>query len=278
LRLPSQQSAPASNQSAAARPDRRAAAARVRWEVDLYEPVKWFLEARGYVVKGEVRGCDVVAVRGPDEPVVVELKRTINLGLVLQGVDRFAITDLVYLAVPAAPAATDQTMRAFTPAHPGIRRLCRRLGLGLLAVAAEGGVEIVLDPEPYRLPRRNKARAARLLREHARRQGDPTRGGGTGGKPIVTAYRQEALRCAWLLHRNGGGPLTVETLREGAAAPNAGRLLYRNVYGWFEPAGREIYRLTAEGERGLATFAGDFAMGGEGEEVGTTARHAEPTV
>ena len=65
-----------------------------------------FLEDLGYEVKGEVRGCDVVAIRpgggGPvDPPVVVELKLAFTLGFVLQGVDRLAITDLVYLAVPA---------------------------------------------------------------------------------------------------------------------------------------------------------------------------------
>ena len=32
-------------------------------EQDLYAPVKRFLEDLGYEVKGEVRGCDVVAVR-----------------------------------------------------------------------------------------------------------------------------------------------------------------------------------------------------------------------
>src|SRR3954451_2163728 len=77
-------------------------------EQDLYEPVKRFLEDLGYEVKGEVRGCDVVAVRpgggGPaDAPVVVELKLAFTLGFVLQGVDRLAVTDLVYLAAPTAP-------------------------------------------------------------------------------------------------------------------------------------------------------------------------------
>ena len=54
----------------------------------------------------------------------------------------------------------------------------------------------------------------------------------------MTAYRQEALRCAALLHQQGGGPMPVALLREQAEAPNATRILYRNVYGWFEPAGR----------------------------------------
>jgi hypothetical protein len=43
-------------------------------EVALYLPVKAFLERQGYVVRGEVRGCDLVACRGNEEPVIVELK------------------------------------------------------------------------------------------------------------------------------------------------------------------------------------------------------------
>ena len=31
-------------------------------ETDLYRPIKQFLEARGYVVKGEIGPCDVVTV------------------------------------------------------------------------------------------------------------------------------------------------------------------------------------------------------------------------
>lgn len=49
-------------------------------ETDLYPPVKAFLEAQGYVVKAEVARCDVVAVRGDEPPVVVELKTRFNLG------------------------------------------------------------------------------------------------------------------------------------------------------------------------------------------------------
>ncbi len=95
-------------------------------ESDLYAPVKALLEGQGYVVKGEVRGCDVVAVRCAEPPVVIELKRTFGLGLVLQGVDRLALTDLVYLAVGAWPKQMKR-----------VKRLCRRLGLGLMIVVGE---------------------------------------------------------------------------------------------------------------------------------------------
>jgi hypothetical protein len=214
--------------------------------------VKRFLQARGLEAKGEVRGCDVVAVAPaePELPVVVELKRAVTLAAVLQCVDRFAVTDLVYLAVPAAGLPRSRRGR------DGFRRLCRRLGLGLLAVSAEGAVDALAEPLPAsRAPRRNRLRAARVLAEHARRRGDPTPGGRPGGVRQMTAYRQRALRCAAVLHSApGGGALPVRAVREAAAAPDAGRILYRNVYGWFEPVGRDLYRLTEIGVRDLAAL------------------------
>ena len=43
-------------------------------ESDLYLPLKRFLESQNYEVKGEVHDCDTLAVRGKEDPVVVELK------------------------------------------------------------------------------------------------------------------------------------------------------------------------------------------------------------
>ena len=51
-------------------------------EADLYEPIKRFLESQGYEVKGEVGDCDVVARRGDEAPVIVELKTRFSLPLV----------------------------------------------------------------------------------------------------------------------------------------------------------------------------------------------------
>jgi hypothetical protein len=75
-------------------------------EADLYAPVKRFLERQGYDVKGEVRGCDLVARRGEEPLVIVELKLRFNLALVLQGVERLALSDAVYLAVPRRVGTT----------------------------------------------------------------------------------------------------------------------------------------------------------------------------
>jgi hypothetical protein len=47
-----------------------------RSETSLYGPLKRYLETIGFTVKGEVCGCDLVAIRGDEQPVVVigELK------------------------------------------------------------------------------------------------------------------------------------------------------------------------------------------------------------
>lgn len=69
-------------------------------ETSLYPPVKAFLEGLGFAVKGEVGGCDLVALARDGTPIVVigELKLSFNLELVLQAVDRATACDEVWLA------------------------------------------------------------------------------------------------------------------------------------------------------------------------------------
>jgi hypothetical protein len=216
-------------------------------ESDLYPPVKAFLEGQGYEVKAEVGRCDVFATRGGEAPVIVELKRSFNLALLLQGIDRLAVTDRVYLAV-ARPRGRGRGASVY---RRDVRKLCRRVGLGLLAVTTTpGGVEVVLDPLPYR-PRASRKRRGLLLGEHARRVGDPNRGGVTR-TPIMTAYRQEAVRCAVLIQ--GAGRASLATLRATGAVPNAARILGRDVYGWFQRVERATYALTDRARRDLARF------------------------
>jgi hypothetical protein len=219
-------------------------------EAALYLPVKQFLERRGYEVKGEVRGCDLVAWRGEEPPIIVELKLRFSLLLVLQGIDRLAMTERVYLAVPRPERRARGGPLA--PERPEIRRLCRRLGLGLMLVGlARKTVEVLEEPVPYR-PRQAKSRALRLVDEFSRRIGDANTGGAVG-VPLVTAYRQDALRCARALAL--GGPMRVGALRAAAEVPRAARILQHNVYGWFNRIERGIYALTPEGDQALSRFA-----------------------
>ena len=159
-------------------------------ESSLYLPVKRFLEKLGFEVKGEVCGCDLVALDGgaPQAVVIGELKLTFTLDLVLQAVDRTAACDEVWLAVRASRRGRGRE------GDPRVKKLCRYLGFGLLAVFASGKVEVIVEPVPWR-PRRDGKRRSRIVEEHRRRRGDPAAGGSTR-QPIMTAYRQQALACA----------------------------------------------------------------------------------
>jgi hypothetical protein len=220
-------------------------------ESDLYPAVKAFLEKQGYTVKSEIRGCDVVALRAGEPPVIVELKITFSLALLLQGVDRLSLTDRVYLAV-SRPRG--RRARGVSVYRREIRDVCRRVGLGLMTVApgrTAAAVEVVADPTPYR-PRRRTKELTRLLGEHARRAGDPNCGGVTR-TPIVTAYRQEALRCALLIRQ--GGRANIKMLRETGVVPNVSKILQRDVYGWFRRRERATYELTDRAQQDINRFA-----------------------
>lgn len=214
-------------------------------ETDLYLPVKAFLEAQGYEVKAEIGACDLMARRGDEAPVIVELKTSFSLALVLQGVARQGLFEHVYLAVPLKTSG-------WGPRYRDVLALCRRLGLGLLAVriGREATVEAHLDPGPYQ-PRRNTARAGRLLREFDRRVGDPNLGGSTRVKRM-TAYRQDAIRLAQAL---ADGPQKPATLAKSLTIPRAGDMLRDDHYGWFERVERGLYGLTPQGRAALADLA-----------------------
>ena len=209
-------------------------------ETALYLPIKSFLEAAGYAVKGEIGGCDLVGLTDGEPPVVVicELKMTFNLELVLQAVDRAAASDEVWIAARvSAKGKGREGDRRF-------RDLCRRLGFGMLTVSDSDLVDIVVSPVAP-MPRKNARRRSRLVDEHRRRKGDPALGGSTR-KPIMTAYRQQALACAAAIENGAQRP---KDMRE--AAPKAPQILRDNVYGWFERIDRGIYALTELGIEAL---------------------------
>ncbi|WOI56455.1 DUF2161 domain-containing phosphodiesterase [Palleronia sp. LCG004] len=207
-------------------------------ETDLYAPLKAFLESQGYEVKGEVGRVDLMAVRGAEPPVLVEMKLSFTLSLVHQGIDRQALSDWVYLAVP----------------HPkgGVRKrplaLCRRLGLGLVTVRMNDAlVTVHCDPAPF-APRRFPARQGRLLREFARLEGDPNIGGGTR-RGLMTAYRQDALRCA--AHLAVEGPARGAETARATGVATATRIMRDNHHGWFRKVRTGVYDLSEAGHRAI---------------------------
>jgi hypothetical protein len=77
--------------------------------------------------------------------------------------------------------------------------------------------------------------------------------GGSSRTPIVTAYRQDALRCVRAL--KAAGPMRLRELRVLSGVAAAAPILQRNVYGWFDRVGRGTYELTGTGEQALNRFA-----------------------
>lgn len=230
-------------------------------ETSLYPPVKRFLEQLGYAVKGEVGHCDIVGLRDDDAVVVIcELKMAFNLELILQGVDRATAGDEIWLAAQLSSRGKGRE------SDPRYRNLCRRLGFGLLGVSASGRVDILVSPIAP-MPRKDPRRRSRLVEEHKRRQGDPVAGGGTR-KPIMTAYRQQALACAAAM---ASSPMRPRDLK--SSFPDAQKILHRNVYGWFERSGRGVYALTDLGRSALASW-GPEVPAGAGDEATTTSAAA----
>ena len=219
-------------------------------ETALYTPVKDFLERLGYRAKGEIGGCDLVALKGDDPPVVViaELKAAFTLELVLQAVDRAKAGEEIWLAARLAPKGRHGDRR--------FRDLCRRLGFGMLGVRDDGGVELLVSPAAPE-PRRDPKRRARLLEEHKKRQGDPHPGGGRG-VPVMTAYRQRALACAQVMAQAPARPRDLRPL-----APDAGTILLHNYYGWFRAVSRGVYELTDAGRAALVRWPSEARHGGE---------------
>ena len=146
------------------------------------------------------------------DPVVGEMKQSFTPELVLQAVDRASACDEVWLAVGASKRGRGRENDA------RVKKLYRFLGFGLLTVTAEGRVDVVAEPAPWK-PRRDAKRRSRIVEEHHRRKGDPVVGGSTRA-PQMTAYRQQALAVA---HALAGTPCRPRDLR--TLAPEAAKIL-----------------------------------------------------
>ena len=208
-------------------------------ESDLYSPIKTFLVNLGYEVKGEIKNCDIVALK-EDSVIIIELKLTLNITLLLQAVERFTLADTVYIAIP-----THCTV--YKKQRSRVKKLIARLGLGLIIVDMHKEnhyVEVVHDPKDY-TPRKNRSKQNGLLKEFSTRQGDPEKGGTTRRRAGLTAYRQRSIRiAAYLAERPTAKGAQVKTAID---EPQATNMLNKNYYGWFNKVTRGVYKISEKG-------------------------------
>jgi hypothetical protein len=216
-------------------------------ETDLADPLSAYLAEQGYTVRSEVKDCDIAAVKGSDL-LVIEMKKTLNLALVVQAVRRQRLTDSVYVAIPR-PSNKWQWGKETR----GAQHLLRRLELGLILVSHEQGkppVEVVFHPLPFARRKRAVSRRA-VLEEIAHRSADYNRAGSTRTK-LATAYRENAIFVACCLHVVG--KTSPAALRAMGTGPKTLSILQFNAYGWFQRVDHGIYGLTARAVTDMAAW------------------------
>ena len=160
------------------------------------------------------------------------------------------MSDVVYIAVPHKPG------KLFARSVKRNKTLCRRLGIGLITVRLkDSSVYVHLDPGPY-TPRQSTKKKARLLGEFSKRVGDPNEGGATRQR-LITAYRQDALRCLRFLNTNG--PTKAAKVAAETSVETARRIMSDNHYGWFERVKIGVYSITPAGKAAMQHYDGELA-------------------
>lgn len=176
-------------------------------EADLYKPIQKHFTKEGYKVNGEVKDCDLTAVKGEDL-IIVELKLNLTVDLLIQATKRQRLTDLVYIAIPRPKNMRSRRWK-------DICHLVRRLELGLITVSAANKIpkiQFIQHPEPFDLEKskRNSSRKRKsLLAEIEGRSADYNVGGSNKTK-IMTAYKENCIRIACCLEQSG--PLAPKDL------------------------------------------------------------------
>lgn len=208
-------------------------------ETDLYEPIRSFLEEEGYQVQAEVKHCDIAAVKD-GETLIIELKKSFNLKLVYQALDRQSLTDQVFVAIPRPKKGQrDRTWKDMI-------KLLKRLELGLITVALDSPlqtVDVVLEPSDS-LVRKNRKKQERLQAEIENRHIAENIGGMTRRK-IMTAYREKAIELCCIIEQFD--EIAIKELRQMGKGEKYPSILQSNVYQWFERIEKGVYRLSSEG-------------------------------
>lgn len=213
-------------------------------ETDLHAPVYELLKNRGYLVRSEVNGCDMSAIRD-EQLVIVELKINVNLKLLIQATDRLSLTPLVYIAVPEPTRMN---------AHwKGTVRLLKMLELGLILVSfgpTGNRARVEFNPHPYK-PAVNRKKSNAVLKEALGRSGEYNIAGSTR-KKLVTTYRENAIYIACCLQNHDS--LQPRQLRAYGSGDKTQQILSKNHYGWFEKAGHGRYRLSEKGSEEIEHY------------------------
>lgn len=218
-------------------------------EEELYLPVRNFFKELGYEVYSEVNYCDVTAVKD-GEVIVTELKKSLSVELLIQGVLRQKLSENVYIAVPKyGYLKKGKDLK-------NIIYLLRRLELGLLLVDLKNGeVEVAVSPKPFDIEKSRKRSINRRnsLEKEIMGRTEDMNTGGSKGKKLVTAYREQAIYVSCILNKFGTlFPAQIKKL--GGNGEKTLGILKNNYYGWFERTEDGRYFLNSRGRKELEDY------------------------
>ncbi len=217
-------------------------------EKDLFNPIKEYFEALGYVCDGEVNDIDLYMEKD-EESVAVELKQTFDFKALQQAALRQKICDTVFIGI-------------FKPSNLYSRSfkdkiyILKRLGIGLIVVSKRTKqIEIISEPivsELSSFQKRNIGKKNALTHEFQKRKAKNNTGGVNGTK-LITSYREDALLVLDAL-MECGGEASAKDVKAISKVEKARQILYDNHYGWFENVSRGMYKVSENGYEALEEF------------------------
>ena len=213
-------------------------------ESNMYEPIRQMLNGLGFIVRGEVKNCDIAAIK-EGEIWVVEMKLSANLTLIYQAMERKAITDYVFIAIPRPKNSRSKNFVL-------LKRIISKLELGLILVSLDSPVplaEIVIQPICGK--RTNPKKTESVRKEILGRSPDTT--GGATKTRLSTAYRERCIKIACLL--GAKGELSSRELLKLGCEKDTATILRNNHYGWFAKMESGKYSLSIAGNEYLHTNA-----------------------
>lgn len=218
-------------------------------ETALYLPVKALFESLGYDVQSEVLDMDILATKD-DNFIIIELKKELNLRLIVQGAQRQKLGEIVYVVIPKPSYKVRMSSTFMEKVY-----LLKRLGIGLIFVnLKETGAVATIEEDPTifdlnQSRRLNKKTRERALKEKSLRSGDYNMGGQKGRK--ITAYRENVLLIVGLLSENG--VMKVSDIRE-VAGEKTGTILQKDYYGYFNRVKTGYYELSESGKEAVIAY------------------------
>ena len=218
----------------------------MKYESELFPPVKQLFESMGYIVNAEVKDCDLTAVND-DELIVVELKKNLSVALLAQGLIRQKTGAEVYIAVPKPKNYSPRRFR-------DTLYVIKKLELGLIFVSLRDKysfAEIILDPQKFKPASINYKKRKAILNEIGGRSIDTNTGGVTGRK-IATAYTEKCIKLACILDMYG--VLTPKQIREYGGDERCAYIMRSNVYGWFSRPKKGYYAISDKGRAGILEY------------------------